>query len=157
MASGPVLERQYDLKLRARLMVEAIGELQGAGVEPDVGKGEGPDRREDCALLAAAARAGGRDRVGGIVLGRGEDEPRVRNWLTIAAAVPGFIGFAVGRTSFWDPLVGCKDEGHNARAGCHRDRATLPRVCRSVRGSGRGARGRRVTTVLSTREAHTCS
>jgi 5-dehydro-2-deoxygluconokinase len=91
-------------------MVEAIGELQGAGVEPDVGKVEGPDRREDCALVAAAARAGGRDRVGCIVLGRGEDEPRVRNWLTIAAAVPGFIGFAVGRTSFCDPLVGWKDE-----------------------------------------------
>jgi 5-dehydro-2-deoxygluconokinase len=34
----------------------------------------------------------------------------VRNWLTIAAAVPGFIGFAVGRTSFWDPLVGWKDQ-----------------------------------------------
>jgi 5-dehydro-2-deoxygluconokinase len=29
----------------------------------------------------------------------------VHEWLTIAAAVPGFIGFAVGRTSFWDPLV----------------------------------------------------
>ena len=26
-------------------------------------------------------------------------------WLLIAAGVPGFIGFAVGRTTFWDPLV----------------------------------------------------
>jgi 5-dehydro-2-deoxygluconokinase len=60
--------------------------------------------------VARGGSAGGCDRVGGIVLGRGEDEARVRNWLTIAAAVPGFIGFAVGRTSFWDPLVGCKDE-----------------------------------------------
>jgi 5-dehydro-2-deoxygluconokinase len=25
--------------------------------------------------------------------------------LTTAAAVPGFTGFAVGRTVFWDPLV----------------------------------------------------
>jgi len=30
----------------------------------------------------------------------------VREWLTTAAAVPGFVGFAVGRTDFWDPLVG---------------------------------------------------
>jgi 5-dehydro-2-deoxygluconokinase len=29
----------------------------------------------------------------------------VRDWLGIAAEVPGFIGFAVGRTVFWDPLV----------------------------------------------------
>jgi hypothetical protein len=53
----------------------------------------------------AAVRRGGRDRVGCIILGRGEDDRKVHEWLTTAAAVPGFIGFAVGRTSFWDPLV----------------------------------------------------
>jgi myo-inositol catabolism protein IolC len=55
--------------------------------------------------FVAAARRGGRSRVGCIILGRGEDDRKVREWLTTAAAVPGFIGFAVGRTSFWDPLV----------------------------------------------------
>ena len=29
----------------------------------------------------------------------------MRQWLRTAAGVPGFIGFAVGRTTFWDPLV----------------------------------------------------
>ena len=29
----------------------------------------------------------------------------MREWLATAASVPGFIGFAVGRTTFWDPLV----------------------------------------------------
>ena len=29
----------------------------------------------------------------------------MRQWLTAAADVPGFIGFAVGRTVFWNPLV----------------------------------------------------
>jgi myo-inositol catabolism protein IolC len=53
----------------------------------------------------AAVRAGGRDRVGCIVLGRGEDDNKVREWLNTAAEVPGFIGFAVGRTVFWDPCV----------------------------------------------------
>jgi 5-dehydro-2-deoxygluconokinase len=47
----------------------------------------------------------GRNQVGCIILGRGEDDAKVREWPGIAAAVPGFIGFAVGRTSFWDPLV----------------------------------------------------
>jgi 5-dehydro-2-deoxygluconokinase len=65
----------------------------------------GLDRHEDCEKIVAAARRGGRNKVGCIILGRGEDDRKVREWLTIAAAVPGFIGFAVGRTSFWDPLV----------------------------------------------------
>ena len=43
--------------------------------------------------------------VGCIVLGRGEDDKKVREWLAVAAPVPGFIGFAVGRTTFRDPLV----------------------------------------------------
>jgi len=98
-------KKAYDLQLRPQLMVRAIEELQGAGVEPDVWKIEGLDRREDCEKVVAAARRGGRDRVGCIILGRGEDDRKVHEWLTTAAAVPGFIGFAVGRTSFWDPLV----------------------------------------------------
>jgi len=99
-------KKAYDLELRPRLMVGAIRELQGAGVEPDVWKIEGLDRREDCERIVAAARSGGRNRVGCIILGRGEDEKKVREWLTIAAGVPGFVGFAVGRTDFWEPLVG---------------------------------------------------
>jgi 5-dehydro-2-deoxygluconokinase len=43
--------------------------------------------------------------VGCIVLGRGEDDKKVQEWLATAAAVPGFIGFAAGRTDFWQPLV----------------------------------------------------
>jgi 5-dehydro-2-deoxygluconokinase len=95
----------YDRRLRPRLMVEAIRALQDAGVEPDLWKVEGMDRREDCENVVAAARAGGRGHVSCIILGRGEDERKVRQWLGIAADVPGFIGFAVGRTVFWDPLI----------------------------------------------------
>ena len=98
-------KKAYDLKLRPRLMVEAIRDLQSEGVEPDVWKIEGLDRREDCESIVATARCGGRDGVGCIILGRGEDEKKVREWLTTAAGVPGFIGFAVGRTDFWEPLV----------------------------------------------------
>src|ERR1700730_17885753 len=83
----------------------AIRELQDAGVEPDLWKIEGLDRRDDCEEIVTTARAAGRDRVSCIVLGRGEDDQKVRNWLAVAASVPGFIGFAVGRTTFWDPLV----------------------------------------------------
>ena len=98
-------KKAYDLELRPKLMAQTIEQLQDAGVEPDVWKIEGLDRQEDCAKIVASARRGGRNQVGCIILGRGEDDKRVREWLTTAAAVPGFIGFAVGRTTFWDPLV----------------------------------------------------
>jgi 5-dehydro-2-deoxygluconokinase len=98
-------KKAYDLELRPRLMVEAMRELQAAGVEPDLWKIEGLDRAENCEAVVATARAGGRDHIGCIVLGRGEDDRKVREWLAVAAAVPGFVGFAVGRTVFWNPLV----------------------------------------------------
>ena len=98
-------KKAYDLELRPRLMVETIEQLQYAGVKPDVWKIEGLDRRKDCEKVVAAARRGDRDKVGCIILGRGEDDPKVRDWLATASGVPGFIGFAVGRTSFWDSLV----------------------------------------------------
>ena len=101
-------KKAYDLELRPRLMVQAIHELQDAGVEPDVWKVEGLDRSENCGEVVAAARRGGRDRVGCIILGRGEDEEKVSHWLATAAGVSGFIGFAVGRTDFWQPLVDFK-------------------------------------------------
>jgi myo-inositol catabolism protein IolC len=108
-------KKAYDLELRPGLMVEAIRELQQTGVEPDIWKIEGLDRREDCQNIVATARSEGRDRVGCIILGRGENEQKVREWLTTAASVPGFIGFAVGRTDFWDPLVAWR-EGKENRA-----------------------------------------
>jgi 5-dehydro-2-deoxygluconokinase len=98
-------KKAYDLEIRPGLMVQAIHQLQDAGVEADVWKIEGLDRREDCVKVVEAARRNGRNKVGCIVLGRGEDDKKVREWLGAAAPVPGFIGFAVGRTTFWDPLV----------------------------------------------------
>src|SRR5229473_952270 len=99
-------KKAYDLGLRPELMAETVEQLQNAGVEPDIWKIEGLDRRKDCEKVVAAARRNGREEVGCIILGRGEDDRKVREWLTTASGVPGFIGFAVGRTDFWDPLIG---------------------------------------------------
>jgi len=100
----------YDRKLRPALMLRAISDLQDAGVEPDVWKVEGLDSQGDCERIVAMARRCGRESVGCIVLGRGENEQHVRAWLATAAVVPGFIGFAVGRTTFWEPLIALRDE-----------------------------------------------
>ena len=94
----------YDRELRPTLMIETIHALQDAGVEPDVWKIEGLDRREDCEKIVEAARRAGRTTVGCIVLGRGSDEQAVVRWLTVAAGVQGFIGFAVGRTTWLDAV-----------------------------------------------------
>ena len=40
-----------------------------------------------------------------IVLGRGADWDSVVRWLQVGASVPGFAGFAVGRTLWHDALV----------------------------------------------------
>jgi myo-inositol catabolism protein IolC len=97
---------RYDTELRPALMRGAIEQLQAADIEPDVWKIEGIDRREDCEMIAEAARAGGRDRVGCVVLGRGANADKVDHWLRTGAGVPGYLGFAIGRTIWWDQLAG---------------------------------------------------
>src|SRR5271166_2301053 len=77
-------KKAYDLEIRPKLTIHTIEELQDAHIEPDVWKIEGLDR--------------------------GEDDKKVREWLTTAAAVPGFIGFAVGRTDFWLSRVAWREK-----------------------------------------------
>jgi myo-inositol catabolism protein IolC len=96
---------RYDREIRPLLVLEAIRTLQDAGVEPDIWKIEGLDHRYDCEQVVATARRDGRIDVGCIVLGRAADDAKVASWLSIAASVPGFIGFAVGRTTFWDAIA----------------------------------------------------
>jgi 5-dehydro-2-deoxygluconokinase len=96
---------RYDTELRPRRMVEAIKMIQDFGIEPDIWKIEGLDRREDAEEVATQVRSNDeRKRAGCIILGRGSNKEKVHEWLEIAAPVPGFIGFAVGRTNFSDPL-----------------------------------------------------
>jgi myo-inositol catabolism protein IolC len=95
----------YDHELRPKLMIETIRALQDAGVEPDVWKIEGLDLREDCEKIVKVAQRDGRTKIGCIILGRGSDEQSVLRWLKTAADVPGFIGFAVGRTTWWEAMA----------------------------------------------------
>jgi myo-inositol catabolism protein IolC len=97
-------EERWDREERPKLMREAIRQLHEAGVEPDIWKIEGVDRREDCEMIAAECRSGGRDGVACVVLGRGADDAAVDHWLRMGRGVPGYIGFAIGRSIWWDPL-----------------------------------------------------
>jgi 5-dehydro-2-deoxygluconokinase len=102
--------RRYDRELRPSLMRAAIAELQGAGVRADVWKIEGLDAREDCEAVAALTRSDARDHVTCVVLGRGADDRTVETWLRQASGVPGYSGFAVGRTIWWDAVRGFLNE-----------------------------------------------
>jgi 5-dehydro-2-deoxygluconokinase len=100
---------RYDQELRPALVIQSIQELQDSLIEPDVWKLEGFETPEDWKKVVSQARTGGRNRVGVIILGRGENAEKVNHWLTTAAQVPGLIGFAIGRTIFWEPLKNHRD------------------------------------------------
>ncbi len=109
-------QARYDRELRPTLVVRAIIELQAGGVEPDIWKIEGLDSGVDCARVVEQARSGnGREDVSCIVLGRGASLERVLMWLRTAAPVPGFIGFAVGRT-LWEEALKKYVAGARSRA-----------------------------------------
>jgi myo-inositol catabolism protein IolC len=99
----------YDREVRPGLVLQAIRDCHERGVEPDVWKIEGLDREEDCRAVADLARTAGRDGVACVVLGRGADREAVERWLKTGARVPGYAGFAIGRTIWFDPLRGWLD------------------------------------------------
>jgi myo-inositol catabolism protein IolC len=96
---------RYDAELRPELMRQSILDIQEFGIEVDVWKIEGVDAREDAVMLAEQARSGeGREGVTCVLLGRGASTEKVEQWLEAAATVDGFIGFAIGRSIWWDAL-----------------------------------------------------
>ena len=101
---------RYDAELRPELMRRAIENIQNYGIEVDIWKIEGVDTREDAEMLSQQARKGdGRGNVKSVLLGRGASDDKVDHWLQQAAGVTGFIGFAIGRSIWWDALKGFLD------------------------------------------------
>src|SRR3954447_19938662 len=98
---------RYDSELRPQLMRAAIEEIQNNDIEVDIWKIVGVDDRSDCEMLARQTRTGpGREKVVCVLLGRGASDGKVDHWLRQAAPVEGFIGFAIGRSIWGDPLTG---------------------------------------------------
>jgi 5-dehydro-2-deoxygluconokinase len=108
-------EERYDAEVRPELMRRAIEQIQDHGVEVDVWKIEGVDSRDDVEKLVTQTRKGeGRESVVSVLLGRGASDEKVDQWLRVAAPVDGFVGFAIGRSIWWDALKGFLD-GNLAR------------------------------------------
>jgi myo-inositol catabolism protein IolC len=101
---------RYDAELRPELMRLAIEAIQNFTIEVDIWKIEGVDERSDAAMLAEQTRSGeGREGVVCVVLGRGASTEKVEQWLQAAGPVEGFVGFAIGRSIWWDALKGYLD------------------------------------------------
>jgi myo-inositol catabolism protein IolC len=103
---------RYDAELRPELMRRAIEDIQSFGIEVDIWKIEGVDEQSDCEMLAQQTRRGeGREGVVCVVLGRGASDDKVDEWLRAGAPVEGYVGFAIGRSIWWDALKGFLEEG----------------------------------------------
>jgi myo-inositol catabolism protein IolC len=112
---------RYDAELRPELMRRAIEDIQDYGIEVDVWKIEGVDEREDAEMLAEQTRKGeGREGVACVLLGRGASDEKVDHWLRQAAPVEGFVGFAIGRSIWWDALKGFLDGGLDRSAAAEK-------------------------------------
>jgi myo-inositol catabolism protein IolC len=98
---------RYDAELRPGLMRQSIENIQDFGVEVDIWKIEGVETTEDAQMLVEQTRKGeAREGVVSVLLGRGASDEKVDHWLRQAAPVEGMVGFAIGRSIWWDALKG---------------------------------------------------
>jgi myo-inositol catabolism protein IolC len=107
-------QQAYDRDLRPELVAEVIAINQHAGVEPTLWKIEGLETTAAARDVVAAAKVGGRT-TDCIVLGRDAPREVLDHWLAVAAPVPGFVGFAVGRSIWEEPLIRHRDDADDAR------------------------------------------
>jgi myo-inositol catabolism protein IolC len=94
---------RYDDELRPGHTLSVMQYLQDHGVEPAIWKVEGLDKHDDAVAVAAAAQHGGRN-ARCVVLGRHAPHEKLDHWLQVAAPIPGFVGFAIGRSIWWDAV-----------------------------------------------------
>lgn len=103
-------KHRFDTELRPDLTIAMVTAFQNAGIECDIWKIEGfEDPAHYQRLLSVMRNTEERQNVGLIILGRNETPLEVATWIAAGKDIPGVLGFAVGRTIFWDPLVEYRD------------------------------------------------
>ena len=94
---------RFDRDVRPELVRQVIADNQAAGIEPHLWKLEGFETIAAARHVADQARAAGRT-ADLIVLGRDAPAQRLDHWLSVAAQVDDFVGFAIGR-SIWEDVL----------------------------------------------------
>lgn len=100
----------YDNDYRYLDLNKMILEMQNFGIEANVWKIEGLYKKEQYEEVVKVARnTESRNDIGIIILGRNETKEHVNQWIVAGRDVDGVMGFAVGRTIFWEPLMKYKN------------------------------------------------
>jgi myo-inositol catabolism protein IolC len=94
---------RYDDELRPGYTLQVMEYLQDYEVEPALWTVEGLGRHDDAVAVAAMAQRGGRQ-ARCLTGGRPAPYDTLEHWLQVAAPIPGWAGFAIGRNIWWDPL-----------------------------------------------------
>jgi myo-inositol catabolism protein IolC len=93
----------FDAQERPGLTAEVIAELYAGAVHPTIWKLEGYETQSGADVVLAAVAAETDHPAVCIVLGRDAPLSRVEHWLSVGARCD-FVGFAVGRTIWEEPL-----------------------------------------------------
>ena len=133
----------FDREARPKLTAEAIAALTDGGVQPTIWKLEGYETTEGAEEVLREVGARTDARAECIVLGRNAPIEQVEHWLSIAAPLSGFAGFAVGRTiweaALQDVLAGRIDRDGAKGAIASRYRTLVDSYCEARHpGSGSG-------------------
>ncbi|MEN2741639.1 DUF2090 domain-containing protein [Microbacterium sp. X-17] len=92
---------RYRLELIPDLVVAAMESVQQAGIRPNLWKVEAAASVDGARKIGQAAVASG---VDCLILGSGESLETVGDWLAVGKTIPGYRGFAVGRTIWQEPV-----------------------------------------------------
>jgi myo-inositol catabolism protein IolC len=95
----------FDRDTRPALTVETISAFVAGGVNPTIWKLEGYETVEGAQTVLRAVAADSARPAECIVLGRNAPMSSVEHWIDIAAPLPGYAGFAVGRSIWEEPLL----------------------------------------------------
>jgi myo-inositol catabolism protein IolC len=94
----------FDRDARPELTVEAISAFQAGGAHPTVWKLEGYETSAGAEEVLRAVAADRAHPAECIVLGRNAPMGQAEHWIEVAAPLPGYAGFAVGR-SVWQAAL----------------------------------------------------
>jgi myo-inositol catabolism protein IolC len=111
----------YDEEARPKLTAEVVRSLTGAGVYPSIWKLEGYETTDGAQLVLDAVSSSSGPPCQCVVLGRNAPQRLLDHWLDIAAPLPGYAGFAIGRSIWNEPLA-------DYLAGKHGQAATQERI-----------------------------
>src|ERR1700728_1780912 len=95
----------FDARERPALTAQVITTMTKAAVRPQIWKLEGYETTEGAQLVLDAIKQSADPGTQCIVLGGNAPERQVDHWLDVAAPLEGYVGFAIGRSIWEEPLA----------------------------------------------------